>query len=350
MTQEGLGGVGKIAQRWAFLVGIDDYIEPRLSRLNFCVNDVVALEKILTELGYVVVSLHSNHPKPNRQPTKDNVEAELKELCQSVGKDDLLFAHFACHGQLSAGAAIVLMQDSRQALWDDPKKRLAVTEVETMMRESGAKRLVLSLDACHMGVEMGRGEGDDPEFIRNVYELAEGFVVMAGSTAQQKAQEWGAVKHGIYTYYLMKGLLGEAAKSEKSFVSVDDLGKYVVNQLKIWRVANNGVVQEPTVRSEGMGDIILADWRDREPSQVSIEPPEVQLQVSNPNVRGKGQSKLSETRRKTYVQQLAIQQAELAAVRDDWENCQTAKQRLKYGKDMEKILQEIEELENKLSD
>ena len=348
MTQDVLGSTGKIAQRWAFLVGIDAYDEPRLNRLNFCVNDVVALEKILTELGYVVVSLYSGHLKRNREPTKTNVKAELTELCKSVRQDDLLFVHFACHGQLSAGVPIVLMQDSRQALWDDPKERLAVADVEAMMREPGARRLVLSLDACHMGVSMGRGVEDDPEFIHNVYELAEGFVVMAGSTAQQKAQEWGAVKHGVYTYYLMKGLLGEADKSKKSFVSVDDLGKYVVNQLKIWRVANNGVVQEPTVKIEGMGDMILADWRDREPSQVSIVVPSKEIQGSSSTVRGKEQSQLSATRRKTYVQQLAVQQAELASVQSDWENCQTAKQRLKYGKEMEKILQEIEELENKL--
>ena len=58
----------------------------------------------------------------------------------------------------------------------------------------------------------------------------------------------------------------------------------------------------------------------------------------------------SNTRRETYAHQLAIQQAELAAVKDDWENCQTAKQRLKYNKDIESSLNKIEELENKLKE
>ena len=258
-----------IQQRWAFLVGIDAYTDPRFNRLKFCVNDVIALEKLLTELGYGVVALYDQHPQEHRQPTKDNVEAELQQLCQQVGRDDLLFVHFACHGKLLAGQPILIMRDSRDNLLSQPERRLSLAQVEKMMRGSEASRLFLSLDACHTGIEMGRGT-DDPEFIRNVYDLAAGFVVLAGSTAQQKAQEWGAVKHGVYTYYLLMALSGKADRGEKSFVSVDDIEKYVVNGLKIWGVQHSGVIQEPTIKKEGMGDMILADWRDRSPSKFSV--------------------------------------------------------------------------------
>ena len=202
-----------LIQRWAFLVGVDAYEDPRFNRLNFCVNDVLALEKLLTELGYIVVMLYDQHSDPHRQPKRDNVEAELQQLCQQVGKDDLLFVHFACHGKLlTEGQPILIMKDSRDALLQQPEKRLSVEQVEKMMRDSKATRLFLSLDACHTGVEMGRG-ADDPAFIHNVYELAEGFVVMAGSTAQQKAQECGIVRHGVYTYYLLEALSGAADKA-----------------------------------------------------------------------------------------------------------------------------------------
>jgi len=281
-----------IQQRWAFLVGINKYTDPKFSQLNFCVNDVIALEKLLKELDYTVVAMYDEHPEGYRQPTKDNVEAELQQICQQIGEDDLLFVHFACHGRLQEGQPILILRDSRNGLLQQPEKRLSVAQVEKMMRDSTASRLFLSLDACHMGAEMGRGT-DDPEFIRNVYELAEGFAVMAGSTAQQKAQEWQAVQHGVYTYYLLKALSGEADRSEKSFVSVDDVSKYVVNHLKRWQVENSGLIQEPTVKIEGMGDMILADWRDRAPLTFSVPVPDPQTYELNPSSRTGAPSTIS---------------------------------------------------------
>ena len=44
-------------KRWAFLVGVNRYTDPNFGSLKFCVNDVVALEQILTQLGYTVVCL-----------------------------------------------------------------------------------------------------------------------------------------------------------------------------------------------------------------------------------------------------------------------------------------------------
>ena len=297
-----------IQQRWAFLVGINAYDDPRFHWLNFCVNDVIALEKLLTELGYTVLAMYDEHPQTNRHPTKDNVEAELQQLCQRVEQDDLLFVHFACHGKLVAGQPILIMRDSRDILLSQPERRLSVAQIEKIMRDSGASRLFLSLDACHTGVEMGRG-ADDPEFIRNVYDLAEGFVVLAASTAQQKSQEWGAVQHGVYTYYLLQALSGVLEKGKPDekkelFASVDYVESHVVNELRKWGVQNGGVIQEPTIKKEGMGHIILADWRDRPSPVFSVSAPDATptaISARNPSVS----PVLSESRREFYARELA---------------------------------------------
>jgi uncharacterized caspase-like protein len=93
-----------IQNRWAFLVGINAYIEPNFKRLNYCVNDVRALETLLKTLDYTVVALYDDHPHIHRRPTLDNVKAEFLQLCYQVGEDDLLFTHFGCHGKLHDNA------------------------------------------------------------------------------------------------------------------------------------------------------------------------------------------------------------------------------------------------------
>lgn len=250
-----------ICDRWALLVGVNRYIDPAFPSLKFCVKDVLALEQALKDLGYTVVCLHDElNPDNPRFPTRDNIEAELAQLCQSVGQDDLLMVHFACHGQLVAGQPVLISRETRASML--VKKALPLADVEKQMRESKARRLVLTLDACHTGVEIGRGVAD-PEFIRNAYELAEGFALIAASTAQQKAQEWQEKEHGVFTYYLLEGLSGKADRDSKEFVTVNDLQTHVLSGLRRWNVQHGGLIQEPTARAEGLGDMILADYRGR---------------------------------------------------------------------------------------
>lgn len=251
-----------IKKRWALLVGVNGYNDPAFTRLNFCVDDVLALEKTFKGLGYTVVCLHDQLGYgSSRFPTRDNVEAELIQLCNIVEPDDLLLVHFACHGKLlSDGQPVLIVQNTR--LPTLAKTGLPLGEVKQQMRSCKARRLVLTLDACHTGVEIGRDIAD-PQFIHNAYDLAEGFALLAASTAQQKAQESQEKKFGVFTYYLLEGLSGKADRGKKGFVTVDDLKTYVLDGLRRWNVENGGIIQEPTAQTEGLGDIILADYRDR---------------------------------------------------------------------------------------
>ncbi len=260
---------GPIRNRWALLVGINRYIDPAFPDLRFCVNDVLALERRLTALGYTVVALHDRAAEERLLPTRDNFEGELGRLCETAGEDDLLWVHFAGHGLLVDGRPALVTREMRSyPLHNNPRYPLFLDDVERMMRESRARRLVLTLDACHVGVEMGRDLAD-PEFIRHAYELAEGFVLLAASTAQQRAQEWEAEEHGVFTYYLLEGLSGRADRAGKGFVTADDLKTHTLDGLRRWNITHGGLLQEPTARIEGLGDIVLADLR---PPAVNVRP------------------------------------------------------------------------------
>ena len=255
---------GPIRNRWALLVGVDRYVDPAFPPLRFCVSDVLALAHALRGLGYTVVALYDDADEERLLPTHDNVEAELVRLAQVAGPDDLLLVHFACHGKLVDGQPVLITREARAPTLMHKALRLA--EVERQMRESKARRLVLVLDACHTGVEIGRDLAD-PEFIHNAYELAEGFALIAASTAQQVAQEWDEKAHGVFTYYLLEGLSGRADRAGKGFVTVDDLKTHVLDGLRRWSIDSGGLIQEPTVRTEGLGDIILADYRGTSPQE-----------------------------------------------------------------------------------
>ncbi|MBD3886745.1 caspase family protein [Phormidium tenue FACHB-886] len=278
-----------IIHRWALLVGINRYVDPAFAGLRFCVNDVQVLEQLLTQLGYTVVCLHDQLERDDpRFPTQDNVIAELTRLCKSVGAHDLLFIHFACHGTLIDRQPVLICYDTRYTTLNTTALPLA--QIETQMRQSKAKRLILTLDACHTGVEIGR-DVSDPEFIRNAYDFAEGFALIAASTAEQVAQEWQEMEHGVFTYYLLEGLSGKASAQGHEFVTIHDLQTYVLSSLRCWNVQQGGRIQEPTARTEGLGDMILADYRQhsltlplppRQPNRTrSATPPSAQALLTD---------------------------------------------------------------------
>ncbi len=248
---------GPIRNRWALLVGIDAYIDPAFPTLKYCVRDVTALAAALKAVGYTVVTLHDN-ASPHLLPTRDNVEAELERICQVAGEDDLIWAHFSCHGMVTGGRAVLITHETRSPSL--ARKALPLSDIEHILHSSKARRRILTLDACHIGVQVGRDIAD-PAFIRNAYELAEGFALLAASTSQQIAQEWDEKQHGVFTYYLLEGLSGAADRSGKRFVTVSDLTTHALDGLRRWNVEHGGLLQEPTARTEGLGDMILADFR-----------------------------------------------------------------------------------------
>ena len=156
-----------------------------------------------------------------------------------------------------------MAHDSRMS--DPATTGLPLSDVEAAMRASGSRRLLLILDACHAGVDLGRDgasstQGIDPDFIHNAYEMAEGFALLAGSTAAQKTQDFTSVQHGVFTYYLLQALRGKAdgGTAPKGFVTVDDLKNYVLSAVRTWCFENMADLQLPTARIEGIGDMIVA--------------------------------------------------------------------------------------------
>lgn len=61
----------------------------------------------------------------------------------------------------------------------------------------------------------------------------------------------------------MSGINREADCSDKNFVTVDDLKDYVLD-LTRWGLENDSL-QKPKARTEGLGSIILADYRKIDP-------------------------------------------------------------------------------------
>jgi uncharacterized caspase-like protein len=344
-----------MTNRWAFLVGVNRYNDPNFGRLNFCVNDVLALGQILTQLGYTVSCLHDRLDRDDPKfPTRDNVEARLIELCQMVQPDDLLWVHFACHGtrvrrEGNQKEPVLITNDTQLTLLKT--RSLPVAQVEKIIRGSGARQLILTLDACHSGVDIGRGL-TDPEFIQNVYDSAEGFALIAASTAQQKAFELREQQHGVFTYFLLQGLINITNPSG-NFVTVNDLKNYVLNELRKWNVQQS-LTQEPTARTEGLGDIILADYRQYPKPQwtggekTTQSDSDRSQNVTRNNPTSPKLTRTQMIQQQEWEEELASLTEQYTVVMKQRRETRDERDRLILQKQADGLLKEMEDIESKL--
>lgn len=80
-----------------------------------------------------------------------------------------------------------------------------------------------------------------------------GRVILTSSGANEISHEFDKYGHGIFTYYLLRGLTGEADLDGDKLVSVDEVSLYLK---KTVRKATNGA-QNPVKKGDSQGLLIM---------------------------------------------------------------------------------------------
>lgn len=249
--------------RWAFLVGVNQYDDSSISPLSCCVADAQALKDLLLshpEHGYaegrtrLLISTQEQ-----ALPTRRMILKALAEMASQTNKSDLLLFYFSGHGVVIDGAAYLVVQDSETgALLQDTA--ISLKRIKTIMRGAAARAKVLILDACHLGVPLqGRSMSLlSRDFIKSVFEEAEGIAVLAASAMDQRAWEDSRKGHGVFTYYLLEGLRGAADTQPDRRITLYEISNYVKENVEVWARENLlEEAQRPTLDFQGSGEPVL---------------------------------------------------------------------------------------------
>lgn len=253
-SQSMLLGIGR---HWAVLVGVNAYQDPYINPLSVCVDDVTAIHQTLA--AHYQVSKLLTDATPDRLPTRANILGELAAVAQNAGEGDLLLFYFSGHGMAEGGESYLLARDTRLSALKHTA--VAMRDVRELIEASPARAKVIVLDACHSGAQIGKAAAMmTPEFIRRVFEEAQGIAVLASCTQGQQSWEWKDKNRSVFTWYLLEALAGKADFDQKGFVTVADASRYVTDGVKAW-AANEGVPQTPTLSYTVAGDIILLRYQ-----------------------------------------------------------------------------------------
>jgi len=227
------------AKRWAIVIGIDEYRNRQISKLEGAANDARELAKALVEYaGFPqeqVILLTSDQPD-ERKPERGVILQYLSNMHGLVPKDGLLLVAFAGHGIERGGRAFLLPVDARTsnniALLEETA--LSVEKVKEMIRATEVEQVVLILDACRNDPVSGRADAPNllTESFRRGFNFdlrnreVSAFVTLYATAVGSRAYEYTEKKQGYFTWALVEALRGKAA-NEDGEVTLGALIKYL---------------------------------------------------------------------------------------------------------------------------
>jgi len=247
------------AQKWAVVIGVSKYKDSRIAGLRYASDDARSFYDLL-------VSQQTGGYAPSRvkllldsDATVQGIRNALFNWLKQALEEDMVTIYFAGHGSPespdSPNNLFLLPYDAQ---YDDiTTSGFPMWDIETALKRFiRAKKVVVIADACHSGgvgqsydiARRGdRGLAINPisASIQNLSQLGDGIVVISASDDKQLSQEgqkWGG-GHGVFTYYLLKGLGGDADYNRDGHVTLGEIIPYLSEKVR----RETGNAQSPTV-------------------------------------------------------------------------------------------------------
>ena len=234
---------------WGLVIGIEDYAD--LPHVEYARRDALIVKEYFVKIMGVpeenIIFL------TNSNATKARIEGYLKEyLPANVGKDTTLYVYFAGHG-----ISDMKKGDPYLVLYDGDTRFIAQTGYKLKdfyqdLDDLNIQKVYVFLDSCFSGVASRAAEmltkGARPALIHaeDVHLDSDEIVSISAATAEQTSNAYPAAKHGLFTYFLLRALKGEADANDDRWISVKEIFEYVENH--VVRVSRKmGTEQTPTI-------------------------------------------------------------------------------------------------------
>jgi len=236
-------------QRYALIIGVTGYPNfPEQGRLRFADDDAqLFYEFIQTDEGG---NFEQNKIKLllNEQATRRKIIQEINWLSHNARSKDRVYIYFAGHGIVSdEGRAYFIPYEG---LPSEPNvDGIRADEFLNRINSIVAKEVVVFIDACHAaaalnsdgtsrsaesGTEENLAGGLKEKWKAVTREPGETFMALFSASDRQRSWEDHTLKHGVFTYYLIKGLQGRADTDNDGFVKAGELLDYLSDEVDAW--------------------------------------------------------------------------------------------------------------------
>ncbi|MBW2663952.1 MAG: caspase family protein [Deltaproteobacteria bacterium] len=186
-----------------------------------------------------------------------------------VRKGDTVYCYFAGHGVPDVGdqTSYLLPYDGKPS---NPRRTAySSADLYTSLGRLKAKNVFVFLDACFSGAS-GRSKGQKLLFegarpgvvqIKDQILAQKNLTLFAAAKSNQISNAYQEKQHGLFTYFLLKGLGGDSVCNKEGAIRVRDLADYIeTNVNTISRRFGANLAQTPVVKGEqGKEDLVIVE-------------------------------------------------------------------------------------------
>ncbi len=244
--------LGDIRNMVAVVVGVSKYKHegegwPKLQNLRYASADADAMAAHLVSSSFNTVELLTNE-----KASLSSVRTAITSRVGAAGNNDFVLVFWAGHGIADQNDPQKLYLMTYDADPDDlASTAYAMADFRKDVTRTDSKRLMVIIDTCHAGgvsdPTLGfRSAGNDVQTaLRGVY-VAEGSaaapnsaspasamrLVLTSCEAGEVSRESSDYGHGVFTYYLLRGMQGDADTNHDGVVTLDETIEYTRSKVR----------------------------------------------------------------------------------------------------------------------
>lgn len=232
---------------FALVVGIGDYRDDALGDLKYPEKDAQDFYNFLRSPNGGAVPKENMSLLVGPAATRPNVMRQLNSLFRRSTEEDEIIFYFAGHGNTDdlTSSGYLLTYDTE--FGNEAGSALYMSEFRSRMEYFKAKMKIAYVDACHAGmlkVKGSRGNllennaGIAAMLKESIARAGSGTFLFLASSAKEQSIEQDKLQNGVFTHYLVKGLVGEADNVQKGargynngIVTIGELIQYVKDKV-----------------------------------------------------------------------------------------------------------------------
>ena len=267
-------------KRWGIIIGINAYNDPNINALQYAAPDARSIYQVLAHPqtgSFKAEHLHLLTSGSENEPTRTNILESLSLLSQIIQEGDTVLFYFVGHGLTQNSVNYLLPADTRVSV----PAETAIPLSQFYQAIKKASQQIIFLDAFHKGWHL-RGKEVPLDVMSNsfaeaVFSRAAGRVILTACNIDESSFEDDNLGYGVFAYYLLEALHGTADTLNDKQVTVSEVSKHVIEEVKAWAFANRKQ-QTPRFSSSISAEVVLTL-----PTVNDVSPPRVQ-DVSPPQV------------------------------------------------------------------
>jgi len=300
------------ADTFAVVIGIDYQNREDIPHLQYASNDARQVYEVLTDPRYGGVPKENATLLLNERATRNEMMVALRKIRD---RDGYVYVYYSGHGapKTKGDQFIDAYLVPNNAIVTDPEAMedtsIKMSYLQKLMDDSHAKGIMVALDACFSG----GGKSIVPKGGKPLVGMlvsseimkpkGAGRVLITSSAANQQSWEDEAeIKGGIFTHYLLEGLMGKGGKDV--WVKIDELSDYVKKNVPKASRRLKGQEQYPQITGKG-NFAVTRNWNAAKVKDVTIARSRLKTAFEHGNINAKQLSRAmdelkSQQRSKTF--------------------------------------------------